>query len=65
MPAQWTAEVISKLHLNNITRKQLAEHLGLNSKYVLAVLNGKRSPKGAQEKFNNAVNEIIEKRKGE
>jgi len=65
MPAQWTADLIGKMHLNNISRKQLAAHLGLNDKYVIMVLNGKRTPPNARERFEKAVDEIIEARRKE
>jgi len=59
MPAQWTADVIGKMHLNGITAKQLSEHIGYNPKYVSAVLNGHREPKGAEELFRNALSDLI------
>lgn len=46
MPAQWTAEMIGAMHLIGITAKELSKQLGYNPKYVSAVLNGKRNPKG-------------------
>lgn len=58
MLAQWTADVIGKMHLYKITAKQLSEHLGYNPKYVSAVLNGKRQPKKGEEIFRKAVDEI-------
>ena len=60
MPAQWTGDLIGKMHLSNITRKELAEHLNLHPKYVLAILNGDKSPKDAEQKFNKALDELIE-----
>lgn len=63
MPAQWTADLIGKMHLNNITRKQLAKQLGFHEKYVIMILNGKKSPKSAEVKFNQALNELIEERR--
>lgn len=46
MPAQWTAEMIGAMHLIGTTAKELSKQLGYNPKYVSAVLNGKRNPKG-------------------
>lgn len=63
MPAQWTAEIIGLLHLYGISRKHLAEYLDCTPEYVTMVLNGKRSPKGAEEKFKKALLEI-KKQKG-
>lgn len=62
MPAQWTGALISKMHLNNITKKELAEHLGLHPKYVIDVTNGKKNPDNAETRFNKAVDEIIAER---
>lgn len=62
MPAQWTGDVIGKMHVHSITSKQLAEHLGYNPKYVSAVLNGKRSPKKSEQLFENALNTLIEQK---
>ena len=62
MPERWTGELICKMHLNGVKRKDIAHKLGLNEKYVLAVMNGKVSPKGAQERFEAAVDAIIAER---
>lgn len=58
MPAQWTGDILSQMHLNHITAKRLAEHLGYNPKYVSAILNGKKEPKKAEERFRQAVEEL-------
>ena len=50
MPAQWTAEIIGKMHLNGVTAKQLATAVGWNPKYLSQVLNGHKSPKTAENK---------------
>lgn len=55
MPAQWTAFIISEMHLNHITQKQLAGCLGVTPEYVSMVLNGHREPIGAEERFRTAV----------
>lgn len=59
MPAQWTGDLIGKMHNYRITRKQLAEHLGLNEKYVLHILNGRCSPENAEKRFEEALDELI------
>lgn len=59
MPAKWTADIIGKMHLHGVTRKQLAKELNLHEKYVIAVLNGKREPPNAEERFNAALDSII------
>lgn len=59
MPAQWTADIIGKMHISGITAKQLAEHLRYNPKYVSAVLNGKREPRNAEQVFRKGLEELI------
>ena len=59
MPAQWTGELIGRLHNGGITIKAFALHLNLNEKYVSQILNGHCSPKGAEERFNTALDELI------
>lgn len=61
MPAQWTADVIGKMHLNQITAKRLAEHLGYTPEYVSMVLNGKKEPKNGEQVFRLAVDELSAK----
>lgn len=58
MPAQWTEDIVGKMHGKSITKKQLAQHLGYCPEYVSMVLNGHRAPKGAEEKFRKAVDEL-------
>lgn len=64
MPAQWTAEIIGKMHLYRISKKSLAEHLGMRPEYISMILNGHRDPPGAEARFQQAVMEIIQE-KGE
>jgi len=59
MPAQWTAKLLGKMHINGITHKQLAHQLGYTNRYVSAVMNGHREPKGAEQRFNAALDELI------
>lgn len=59
MPEQWTADLVGRMHLHSISRKQLAAQLGLNDKYVLMVLNGKRHPPNAEERFVKALDALI------
>lgn len=59
MLAQWTGELVGKMHNHKISKTQLADNLGVTREYVSMVLNGHRTPAGAEEKFCNAVDEII------
>ena len=59
MLAQWIAELVGQIHKWKISKKRLADHMGLTPEYVSMVLNGHREPAGAEEKFRKAVDEII------
>ena len=47
------------MHTHKITGIQLAEKLGLTDRYVSMVLNGHREPDGAEQRFKEAVEQII------
>ena len=59
MPAQWTADVIGKMHLNGVTGKQLAAKVGWNPKYLSQVLNGHETPRDAEVKVRSALDDLI------
>ena len=63
MSAQWTGELVGKMHTMKIKKKELACKLNLHEKYVSAVLNGHEEPKGAEERFKTALEELIEEKK--
>ena len=56
---KWTGHLVGKMHNNSISNLDLAAKMDLDPKYVGMVLNGKRTPKGARERFEAAVDEII------
>ena len=64
MPAQWTADLIGEMHLARVSKKQLAERLGVTPEYVSMVLNGHRDPDGACARFREALNQIREEQEG-
>lgn len=53
------------MHNNGVSKKQLAAQLGITGEYVSMVLAGKCRPKGAQQRFEAAVNNIISERGAE
>lgn len=59
MPAQWTSKLLGKMHTYGITAKQLATQLDMNKNYVSTIMNGHREPKGADQRFNAALDELI------
>ena len=63
MPEKWTGVLIGKMHNNRINRSDLAEELGVTEAYVSMVLNGKRKPDGIRRRMEDAVNEIIKRRR--
>lgn len=62
MPADWTAQLIAKLHMNRISKKQLAKQLNYTPEYVSMVLNGHRNPSGAEADFSNALDDLIQQK---
>lgn len=63
MHKRWTGNLVGLMHDNKITNNQLAEHMGLSYQYVNMVLNKKRDPSNAKERFEKAVSELITKSK--
>lgn len=63
MSEQWIAALVGEMHINRITQKEVAAKLVVTPEYVSAILNGHRSPAGAQQRFEQAVAEIIAERK--
>lgn len=59
MPEKWTGELVGLMHNNRITAQQLADELGCTKAYVSMVLNGARTPRGAKERFEEAVKRIL------
>ena len=62
MPARWTGEVLAIMHIEKITSKRLAEHIGYSKEYVSMILNGKRMPREAESIFRKALDEIIQQK---
>ena len=59
MPAQWTGELVGRMHNAGISKKRLAAFMGKNPKYVSQVLNGHYSPKKAETEFNEAFKRLV------
>ena len=53
MPAQW------KMHIYGVSIRDMASFMGITPEYTGRVLNGKDEPKGAEEKFRLALDELI------
>lgn len=62
MPAQWTGNLVGRMHNNRISNRELADKLSVSNKWVSMVLNGHRSPKDAEQRFNAALDELIKEK---
>lgn len=58
----WTGEIAGEMHINRITKKELAEHIGWTPEYVSMILNGRKKPTDAERKMRRAIAEIKELR---
>lgn len=61
---KWIAGVVGKMHLHKITQNDLAAVLGIRRDYLNKILNGKECPANAKENVTNALNKLIELKKG-
>ena len=64
MLAQWTGEIVGKMHIYEVSAVDLAAEAGWNPKYMSAVLNCKRTPKNAENTLRNALAAIIARKDG-
>lgn len=63
MPESWTGDLIGRMHNACVTYDELGAELGIGKAYVSVVLNSRRKPANAEQRFNDAFNRIIERRK--
>lgn len=59
MLAEWTGEIVKKMHIYGISAKQLAEEAKIHPKYLSMILNGHRTPKNAESKLNAVLDRLI------
>lgn len=62
MPEKWTGRLIGRMHNENITRKELAEELGVTRSYISMILTGKRHPDSIRAQMEDAVDRIIQRK---
>lgn len=60
---KWTGVLVGKMHNEQVSNIELANELGFTVEYVSMVLNGRKKPANAKERFNRAFNAIVERRK--
>ena len=58
MLERWLGDVVGEMHIQNISQKQIASHLGVTEEYISMVLNGHRKPTGIENRIRNAIYEI-------
>lgn len=63
MGEEWTGRIVGLLHTHRIKQAELASEMGLTAQYVSMVLNGKKSPKGIEERMEAAIHTIKARRK--
>ena len=63
LKAEWTGELVGKMHTHEVTLEELATECGWVKGYVSMILNGQRSPAGAKEKLYEAFEAIVERKK--
>lgn len=58
MLEKWLGEVVGEMHIQNISQKQIASHMGVTEEYLSMVLNGHRKPAGIEVRIRKAICEI-------
>ncbi len=59
MSAQWTGQLIGRIHNAGFTLKQVAEEAGLNQKYTSQVMNSDKPSPKARKKLEDALERLI------
>ena len=61
MSKEWTGRIVGLLHTHRITQTLLANEMGVTAQYVSMVLNGKKTPKGIEERMEAAIHTIVKR----
>ena len=62
MPEEWTGKLIGEMHNADISRAEVAKELGVSTAYVTMVMNGIRTPEGAEERLRAAFERVRSKK---
>ena len=65
MREPWTGDLIGRMHNEHITYDDLAAEMGVGKAYLSMILNGWRSPAGAEQRLNAAYYAVLAKRKAQ
>jgi predicted transcriptional regulator len=60
---EWTGDLIGRMHNERVRYEDIGDQLGVSKAYVSMVLSGYRTPQGAQERFEQAFNDVLAARK--
>lgn len=58
-PERWTGRLVGKMHNERVTLQDMADEMGVTRSYVSQVLNGKKTPSGARDRFEVAFKNIL------
>ncbi len=61
---KWIAGAVGKMHVHGITQTELAEEIGVTRVFINKVLHGKEKGANMKERVTNALNKLIEAKKG-
>ena len=62
MLAQWIGDFVGRMHRYRVTITQLAQEMDVTREYLSTILNGHRDPKGIEQRMNDALDNLIEKK---
>ena len=62
MLAQWTGDFVGRMHRHRVTITQLAQEMGVTREYLSMILNGHREPSGIEQRMNDALDKLVEKK---
>lgn len=59
---KWIADAVGKMHINRITQTDVAAEMEVTNDYVSMILRGVKTPKNAETRVMQAIDNIILKR---
>lgn len=60
----WIGDVVGVMHIAGVEHRQLAERMGVTPGYISMILNGKKSPDGAERRIREALRAILDEKAG-
>lgn len=63
MKSKWTGDAVGRMHIWDITYDELGAEMGIGKAYVCMILNETRTPADARKRVEEALKNIIERRK--